>query len=347
MTGEKRSGEAISEGTSKKSKTETSKGTIPSIPVHSALDSISIAEIDKFITKPTSDGGICTIEDLMIIEARFTSPLTQPFVPAQARLHTAQSPYHRQLLDFASDKQEKLGKKMTTDHAVLQSTRLIMLAEQPEAITRQDLRDAILYRATFMLFYGAFNCNGGGNSMGAIKKFREVIEKVPVTPDPNGLVEMLVAASERHLTKKEYRSVIWKNLEDPKRPSNLPIEPAEPTEPTKTTSIPRSDSINDQWVQSKAQSLITSFEDLHLESLTAWDKIDNVSDEDKDELLVERMMRRIEPEEQDGTPPGVLLHGVQGSGKTSVVLNWCRHVKGTLIEFNAHTKGPYEGLTEQ
>lgn len=345
MSSRKRSGEDLQDnGRSQRQKTDSKTSTISPIVVNTPLGSIPINQIDKYITKPL-DSASLTLDDLKILEARFTSPLTQPFVDAQARLHTAQSRYHRQFFEFASANQHLFGKKITPETAVTQSIRVIVLANGSQATSRPDLQDALLYRATFMLFYGAYNCNGGGNSSGASKKFEEAIKKADLDIDIPALVEMLTAASERHLDRQADRSSIWATYMS-RSEENTSRQSDQPRTAVPTTTTGSADLSVDNRVAIKAQTFITSWKDLEQTSdLATFDQIDNVSELNKMKLRNRRGTWMMD--KQGSTPASVLLHGPQGSGKSSFVMNWCQFVKGTLIEFNANAKGHLEGLTEQ
>lgn len=83
------------------------------------------------------------------------------------------------------------------------------------------------------------------------------------------------------------------------------------------------------------------------ESLVPIDEFDGISTEDKMVLKTAHRLCEAEYGDTTGSYTGVLLHGAQGAGKTTLVKSWCRYIKGTLITINSTAQGPLRGQPER
>lgn len=325
------------------------------------LGSVSVTDIDKYVTTLGRSDGICSIDTLQLLEARFAAPLAISFSALQSRLLKAQFQYFDQMVYYASFKEPQY--KNLPTHKILadQCARLLVLAEDDTVKNRPSLEDAILYRIAFMSSYAAFCCGGGAREKFANDVYSTIIDKANVATNTHDLFGRLVSASERHLSRPQDRSYIWNSPEimslqpasTASQSSNLTVPVPVPV-PSSTIQAPEtlvrenSDAGSDQWVVQKASQFITSWEKLSdIEDVTDWDTLDMISEEDRNLFEDARMSRMIEYGEDDATPGGFMLYGAQGVGKTTLARHWCHHIKGTLVELDNRAKGHLQGLTEE
>jgi len=337
----KRPGDELPEQPSKVPKTNTAASKVAEIKPILDITDVPVRDIDKYITTDGSPSGVCSIQMLKHMEAH-TAHTTPPFVEYQYRLLAAQARYSGQLAQHACLNQLKFASmKPKQNEATPLAKRVLKYAHRDSIQARPEWRDALYYRVTIIMSYGSYYATPDI----ANNKYKELAELLEMPMFD--LYEELTSASERHLARPADRSSIWESTYTAGPEPTARPPPSSTSKATPISSGPI-DTASDAWLDTQVNRLMRSWKDLAVDkSLVPIEEFDDISEEDKITLLETHERRQLEDGDNECSYTGVPLHGAQGTGKTTLVKNWCRHVKGTLITINITAQGPLRGHSER
>jgi len=336
--------------------------SIPMSPeAEELLNSMSPSEIDLHITTESWGNGICDQTTLKLAEAACIHRPVLPFAESQFTILQARHQYSDTMNNFLLEQQAAYH-KLSKDATFKAAASLLPLAFHPAVDQRQNLKDAILYRVGFLVMDKAFEQN-------SCKQAKKVLGQLPSQSSVEELFKDMANASKRHLERPEDRSVLWPQppqvfsrlststqLPPPASTMFLPSSPPKrlgspsktllPSSPAKQLAEEESAELEpDDWLAREAKAFIKTAEHLQAEGVVPWRNIDSITESQKYDLEDEHDMRSSRWQRPIKGPGGIILHGVNGCGKTEIVRSWCVEIGATWYKIELSVEGKYRGQT--